>query len=142
MADLNVLKEGSVTLTLPAGLTLPANAGKLSPDELSRHARARRGLGLTCQATSTAMTKKGAEFTVPGVDAKALATAGERAEQIDGVIEDVSTLLAKLRQANVLLDAEAIELLRKVNAQVGAQGKFDDNLFERFAAVGAYFGRK
>ena len=38
--------------------------------------------------------------------------------------------------------AEAIELLRKVNAQVNAQGAFDENLFERFAAVGAYFGRK
>ena len=137
-----VLTEGSVSLTVPADLPLPDKAGKLSPDELARFPRSRKGLGLACQATAVALTKKGAEFTVPGVDAAALAVAGDRAEKIDEVIEDVRTLLAKLEQANVLIDVEAIDLLRKVSAQVNAQGKFDENLFERFSAVGTYFGKK
>ena len=137
-----VIKEGSVALTLPAGLTVPDKAGTLSPADLKRYPRARNGLGLACEATAAAMTKKGAVFQVPGVDPSALATAGQHAELVDQVMEDLETLLAKLRQANVLIDADAIELLRKVSAQVNAQGAFDENLFERFAAVGAYFGRK
>lgn len=137
-----VLTEGSVSLTVPADLPLPESAGKLSPEELARYPRARKGLGLACQATSMALAKKGSEFAVPGVDPAALATAGDRAEKIDEVIEDLRTLLARLEQANVLIDGEAIDLLRKVSAQVNAQGKFDENLFERFSAVGAYFGKK
>ncbi len=142
MGNPTTIKEGTVTLTVPAGLTVPAQAGTLSPADLARYPRARKGLGLACEATAAALGKKGAAFAVPGVDAAALASAGQQADKVDQVIEDVRTLLAKLQQANVLIDAEAIELLRKVNAQVNAQGAFDENLFERFAAVGAYFGRK
>lgn len=137
----NELKEGAVSVSLPDALKIPAEAGSLSIDQVRRIAKTRSGLGVTCQATAASMTKKGEEFVVPGVSTTELADLGHQADLADQVIEDLRTILHRLQQGNLLIDAKAQELLRRVNAQVNAQGKFDANLFERFATLGAYFGR-
>lgn len=137
----NELKEGAVTVTLPDALKIPAEAGSLSSDDVRRIAKTRPGLGVTCQATAASMAKKGEEFAVPGVTAAELADLGNQADLADQVIEDLRTILHRVQQGNLLIDAKAQELLRRVNAQVNAQGKFDANLFERFSTVGTYFGR-
>lgn len=43
------------------------------------------------------------------------------------------------RQANLLTDAEAFNMLRKVNNQMKAQAAFDSKLKERFGTVIDYF---
>lgn len=137
----NEIKEGAVSVTLPDALKLPAEAGSLDADAIRRIEKTRSGLGVTCQATAASMAKKGDEFQVPGVTAAELADLGLQADLADQVIEDLRTILHRLQQGNLLIDAKAQEMLRRVNAQVNAQGKFDANLFERFATIGAYFGR-
>ncbi len=42
-----IIKEVNVTRTVPPGLPMPTQAGKLSPTELARYPRARMGLVLT-----------------------------------------------------------------------------------------------
>lgn len=68
----------------------------------------------------------------PGVTADALATACERADGIDQIIIDLEVVLAILKQANLLFDAEAWELLRRVNGQLKEQMKFSPELEPMF----------
>ena len=136
------IKEGAVEVVLQGPLALPPKAGTLTEEDMARLVKAHEGLGQTCADTADAMTKKGASFVVPTVTAEALAAAGVQVLLIESLIGDMTTLLAKVKQGKLLIDAEAIEILRKVNSQVNAQGKFDANLFERFAELGEYFGRK
>ena len=67
--------------------------------------------------------------------------AGDRAEAIDLVINDMEVVLQTLKQANLIFDAEAYEQLRKVNDQVKAQGKHDPELLTIFKDVIDYFAR-
>ncbi len=139
MAD---IKHGSVTVTVPNDLTPPANAGKLSPDEVQRIPKAPRGIGLVGAQTADAIDKAGAKLTLPtGVTAAALSAACARADGIDQVIIDLEVVLATLKQANLLFDAEAWELLRRVNGQVKEQMKFAPELEPMFRLLLEFMSR-
>ena len=133
------VKVGTVTVILPDGMTLDERAGKLSNDDKKSLPRARKGVGLACDQTAAAMEKSEGALMVPGVTAATLRAAGALAENFDQVIEDVTVALEIVKQGNLLADAEAFTLLRKVNQQVKAQSQFDPSLSDRFQAVTTYF---
>jgi hypothetical protein len=101
-----------VTVAIADELAPPAEAGNLGPDEVRRIAKAPRGIGLICDGTADAMEKSGARIAPPaGVTPASLRAMGKRAEGIDQVILDLDVVLNKLKQANLLFDAEAWELV-------------------------------
>jgi hypothetical protein len=86
--------------------------------------------------------KSGAKFSPPGgVTPASLRTLGKRAEGIDQVILDLEVVLNKLKQANLLFDAEAWEQIRKTNDQVKVQGKHDPEIFVMFKPLLDFFAR-
>lgn len=133
------LTEGTVRVSIPEGIEIPERAGSLSTEEVRSYPNPRPGLGLVAAQTATEMEKSG--FEVPGVTAEELRRRGGMAEEIDEVIHDVELLLTKLKQANTMIDAEAYNLLRRVNDQVKSAAKFDASVKDRFSAITSYFGR-
>jgi hypothetical protein len=85
------------------------------------------------------LEKSDNKLAVPGVDAESLRKAGNLADKMDEFIEDVEVSLETLKQANLIDDAEAFNMLRKVNDQVKSQSKFDPSIATRFTAVTEYF---
>ena len=139
MAD---IRHGSVTVTIADNLAPPPEAGNLGPDEVRRIAKAPRGIGLICDATADGIEKSGGKFAPPpGVTAATLRALGKRAEGIDQVILDLEVVLNKLKQANLLFDAEAWEEIRKTNDQVKAQGKHDPEILVMFKPLLDFFAR-
>jgi hypothetical protein len=136
------IKHGTIVLSIPDELTPPDKAGKMKPEEVSRIPKAPHGLGLACARAADAITKAGDAFTLPtGITIEGLIAAGKRAEDIDQVIQDVEVILATLKQANLLFDAEAYTQLRKVNDQVKAQAKHAPALTRIFKQVVDFFAR-
>ena len=116
--------------------------GNLGPDEVRRIAKPPRGIGLICDATADGVEKSGAKFAPPaGVTATTLRALGKRAEGIDQVILDLEVVLNKLKQANLLFDAEAWEQIRKTNDQVKAQGNHDPEVLVMFKPLLGFFAR-
>src|SRR5262245_39735303 len=110
------VKHGTIVVTIADELALPEQAGNLSAAEVSRLPKAPRGIGLACTYAADALEKAGERFTAPRDVSKAtLLGAADRADGIDQVIVDLEVVLARMKQANLLFDAEAWELLRKVN---------------------------
>jgi hypothetical protein len=133
------IKVGTVTIVLPAGMVLDPRAGKLKPEDKKALPKARKGIGLACEQTSVAMEKSGDALPVPEVTAEGIRIAGKLAEDFDQVIEDVEVVLETLKQGNLLADAAAYTMLRKVNGQVKTRSQFDHSLRDRFQAVITYF---
>ena len=120
------LREGSVSVTLPDSLSIPEKAGKLSKTEVKRIPKARKGLGLACQATAKAMTTNPTRLNVNGVTPEALTAAGEAADGIDSHVTDAENITLTLKQANLILDAAAHTFLRRVLAHVRNEEKLGD----------------
>ncbi len=133
------LKQGVVSVAIPDHINLPEQAGELTSKDMQRLEKARRGVGLTCDATATAMEKDPSRLGVQGVDATSLRTAGKVAEDIDQCITDLEVILGRLKQANMLLDAEAHLMLRKCLAHVRSQEKFDAQLAALVPQLESYF---
>ncbi len=133
------LIHGTVTIVLPDGVELPADAGHLSPADKRKLPKARKGIGLACSLAAAELEKSDGTFSVPNVDPAALRAAGILAEKMDEIIEDVEVSLETLCQANLIDDADAFNMLRKVNDQVKSQSKFDPSIATRFTAVTEYF---
>ena len=136
------IQHGTVTVAIPDEFAPPAQAGNLGPDEVRRIAKAPRGIGLVCDAAADALEKSGAKFVAPvGVTPTSLRTMGKRAEGIDQVILDLEVVTNKLKQANLLFDADAWEQIRRINDQVKAQGKHDPEVLVMFKPVLDFFAR-
>jgi len=136
------IQHGTVSVSIPDEFAMPAQAGSLSPDDVRRIAKAPRGLGLACDAAADVLEKSGAKFVPPtGVTPTSLRALGKRAEGIDQVIVDLEVVLNKLKQANLLFDADAWEQIRKLNDQVKAQGKHDPEVMVMFKPVLDFFAR-
>ncbi len=133
------LKQGSVSVAIPDHIILPPDAGELTGKDMQRLEKARRGVGLTCDATATAIEKDPQRLGVHGVQPSELRMAGKVAEDIDMVITDLEVILTRLKQGNMLLDAAANLMLRKCLAHVRAQEKFDPQLAELVPQLEAYF---
>lgn len=146
MAD-KTLKFGSVSVTLADSLVPPEEAGSLSPTELARIPKAPRSVGALCESAADGIERAAKAFQPPpGVTADALRKAGQRADGIDVIIQDLEVVLSRFKQGNLLLDAEAYKLVRQVNDQVKAQSKHSPELAKIFApllqAFSALRGRK
>ena len=101
-----------------------------------------RGIGSVCEVAADILEKSGTRFAAPaGVTPASLRTSGKRAEGIDQVILDLDVVLNKLKQGNLLLDAEAWEQIRKLNDQVKVQGKHDPEVLVMFKPVLDFFAR-
>ena len=135
------INQGTVTINISDDITIPARAGTLSPEEVLRIPKARRGIGLACESTADAMIKNPERICPHNVDVATLAEKGRVAEAIDNVIVDTEAALIKLKQANLLLDAEAHEALRKVLSFVRSQEKFDPRLVDLVPALITYFAQ-
>jgi hypothetical protein len=136
------IKHGSVTVTVPDELTPPENAGNLTPDEVRRLPKPPRGIGIVGAHTADAIKKAGDKLTLPkGITAETVAEACERADGIDQVIVDLEVLVAKMKQANLLMDADAWEQLRRVNGSVKEQMKFAPELELIFQVLRDFMSR-
>jgi hypothetical protein len=136
------LKFGSVTITIPEGLALPEEAGKLSPDEVRRLAKARKGLGLACEQTARAIEATEGSFLVVGdITPQGLREAGHKADALDSVLADLENAVTLLKQANLIFENEGHKQLGKVNDQYKAQGKHDKTLAAHFEGLEEYFAR-
>lgn len=136
------IRHGTVTVSIPDELAPPPEAGSLGPDEVRRIAKAPRGMGLICDTTADAVEKSGTKFAPPaGVTAASLRAMGKRAEGMDQVLLDLDVVMNKLKQANLLVDAEAWEQIRKINDQVKAQGKHAPEVLVMFKPVLDFFAR-
>ncbi len=62
-------------------------------------------------------------------------TACTRSEDIDQVIVNLEVILQRVKQANLIFDADAWEMLRKINDQVKAQAKYQPELETVFSAL-------
>src|SRR5688572_20796365 len=101
------IKHGTITLTIPDEFALPDQAGKMKPEDVARLPKAPRGVGLACTYAADAITKAAGKFTPPpGVTEAGLLAAAHRADGIDQVIVDLEVALARVKQANLLFDAE------------------------------------
>ena len=118
---------------------LPAEAGNLSRKEKLALPKARKGIGVACNLTAAEMEKPDNNLNVAGVDPAALRTVGDMAERMDEIIADVEVALETLKQGNLIRDAEAFTMLRKVNDQVKAQAPYEPAIATRFTAVTEYF---
>ena len=139
---MTVLKQGSAELTVPDHLTPPEKAGRMTPEDVKRIPRARRGIGLICDQAADAIEKADPSLMLPpGVTATSLREAGKRAEEIDLYLRDLDTLHHILQQTNLMFDADAWEQIRALNDQVKAQGKRNPLLLEQFRDLLAYFAQ-
>jgi len=127
---------------MPDDIEVPADAGKLSNDQVQAIAKPPRGIGSAASDTADAIRKAEGRFVLPvGVTADGLEKAGDDAERIDNIIASVEVVLTTLKQANFILDGKAWEMLRKVNDQVNAQGKTNPEILTLFAPLVQYMGR-
>lgn len=135
------MTQGNVTISIPDSIEIPDKAGEMSPEEVRRLPKARRGVGPACNATTEAMNKDPERLAPHGVDKDRLATLGKMAEDIDNVLVDIEAITVRLKQTNLLIDAEAHEELRKVLAFVRSQEKFDARILDLVPQLISYFGK-
>lgn len=133
------IQHGHVTVVVPDDVDLPGKAGQMSPTEVQRLPKARKGVGLTCLMTAEALVRHGDRINVSGVDAETLQKAARGAEAYDAAITDLEAVLVRLKQANLIHEAEAHEALRRVLAAVRAQEKFDPRAADVVPELVAYF---
>lgn len=130
MADIT---HGTIILTIPDLLTPPQEAGKLTSKQMQKIVKPPKGIGRVCIQAADAIDKAGARFSPPpGVTAGAILDAGMRADTIDQFVLDLDVLRERMRQAQLIFNAEAYLMARKMNRAIKAQMGFD-------AAVGLMF---
>lgn len=116
----------------------PAKAGKLTAAEKKRVPKARPGLGVACASGAAGIRLTGDEIDVPrDVTPEYLEFLGERSEGIDLLIKDLEMLLEIFKQTNLLFDAEALEVVARLNKRVNESK--NPAVRAAFAGVLAYF---
>lgn len=134
------IKNGLVTIEVPEHLYPDKKAGTLTTAQVIKMYRPRAGLGVACDAAAEALDNKELKFVAPeGITAEKLRKAGARAEGMDNLVINVEALLEQLKQANLIADIEAFDLLSQINDQVKAQGKRNKAVTTAFAGLNAYF---
>jgi hypothetical protein len=135
------IKHGRAEIGLPDELgELPERAGTLTPKEVNAIPRARRGLGMASALAAEGIRGAGSALTLDlDLTPESIIEASARAESIDVVIADVEFLLHRLKQGNLLLDAEAYMKLRRLKDAVRTQGKYKPELLTMFAAFLSFF---
>lgn len=130
------ITQGTITIQIPDLLQPPPQAGKLSPKDIRRTPRARRGVGQLCMQAADAVERAGSAFAPPpGVTPQSLRDAAARADGIDAYIVDLEVVLKTLKQANLLFHADAWKAVRQVNDQVKSQVRHNPGLAAAFQPV-------
>jgi hypothetical protein len=132
------LTKGTVTVKYDDGIKVPPEAGTLSITDIRRLEKTRRGVGVASLATAEAIRKR-PDLAPKGVTADELEDQGRQADAIDFVIVDLEGILHQLKQANLMIDAKANEMLRKVLANVRSQEKFDASVTKDVPHLISYF---
>jgi hypothetical protein len=139
---MNEVKHGTIAVTLPNDVEIYDKAGKLDPLAVSRIARAPIGLGQACFNAADSLEKAAGKFIAPeGVTPEVLRVAGQKAEKIDQVIEDLEVILVWAKQSSLLSKADAYEKLRKLNDFVKTQGKYNRACYSIFKLTREFFKR-
>ena len=135
------ITQGNVTIVLSDDLEFPKQAGSLSPREMRRLLKARKGVGWACEATAEAIVKNPDRIAPFNVKPERLASLGRMTEQIENTLVDLDALTVRVKQARGLIDEEAHNELRKVLAFVRSQEKFDPRVGDLVPALLEYFAR-
>jgi hypothetical protein len=134
------LKYGSVTITLPDELELIDVAGKLDAATVARMVKAPAGLGQACLHTAESMEKAVGRFNPPSdVTPASLREAGQKAEKVDQVLQDLNAATTYIRQSSLMYKQTAYEQLRKTNDAVKAQGKYNRECYSLFSITRSFF---
>jgi hypothetical protein len=138
--------HGMITIEVAELLALPEQAGKLSTKEMQKIPKPPRGIGRLCAQAADAIERAGETFSPPpGVTPQSLREAGERADGIDQYLIDLDFLREKVRQANLLFDADAWKQARRMNDSIKAQMRHDPALaliFQKVLEAFAVFASK
>src|SRR5262245_22006011 len=126
------LKQGSVTVLLPEGVTLHERAGKLSVLEAAREYKSYANLAQCCEVTAQALEENAGRLVVPGVDVAALRAEAERADALLPIISDLEATLTVLKQDRLLWAAASHRRLLRVRAFLRAHQTIDPRLVELF----------
>jgi regulator of RNase E activity RraB len=130
------ITQGTITVQVPDLLQPPPEAGKLSPNDIKRIPRARRGVGQLCTQAAEALERAGVAFAPPpGITAQSLRDASTRADGIGAYIIDIEVIRKTLKQANLLFHADAWKQVRQVNDQIKSQVKHNPALAVVFQQV-------
>lgn len=138
---MSTLNEGTVTIQLPEYIQIPADAGTLSTKDMQRMVKARTGIGLACEMTAQAMRQNPTRLNVPEVNPDELERMGKMAEGMDLILNDLDVLREICRQANLIIDSDTHNMLRRVLAFVRSQEKFDRTLSTLVPQLEVYFGK-
>lgn len=130
-------------VTVESVVPLPEQAGHLSDQEVAHIPRTPRGIGLACADAADALEKAGDRILLPhDLTPAALREAGERAEAIDRVVADIQATLKTFQQGNLLLDAHAYDLLRRLNDQLKVELPRNPELAGYFQATLKFFAQR
>ena len=139
---MSTLTQGTVTIQVPEGIQIPSDAGTLSTKDMQRLVKARSGVGFACQMTAQAMRQNPGRLNVPEVNPDELERMGNMAEGMDLILNDLDMLREVCRQANLIIDSDTHNMLRRVLAFVRAQQKFDNTLPTLVPQLEVYFGNE
>lgn len=136
--------HGTVTVTMPDSIPLPAQAGKLSKDDMKQMPPPPRIVGKVCIQAADAIASAGVAFSPPpGVTEQSLRLAGECVDGLDKHMIDMAVIRRRLQQANRIIGTEAWKQVRQMNDAIKAQMKHDPALeliFRRVLDAFAVFG--
>jgi hypothetical protein len=136
------LRFGSVVVTIPDGVSLPEEAGKLGTDEVRRLAKARNGVKNACDETARAIEATQGSFVPPSdVTPESLRAAGQNAAALNGALASLETAITALKQAHLMFENHAHKSLGKVNDNFKAQSKHNLSIEPEFAELVNYFKR-
>lgn len=131
---------GTLTISIPEHLALPSAAGKLSADDVRRLSNPPRGIGKACDEAAACIEKAGAGLPLPPeITPDELRRLGQRAEQIDQVLDDLRVFSQRLMQANLLMDAEAFNALRRIYGIVKSEASWDPGIHQTFQPLFEFF---
>jgi hypothetical protein len=137
------LKFGTITIILPAEIDHLDDAGKLDPLTVSRIVKTPAGIGQACLHAADSIDNTPGIFTPPaGVTSASLREAGQKAEKIDQILQDLESAKTYVSQSSLIHKKGAYVQLRKVNDEVKAQGKYNRECYSRFGLTRKFFRRQ
>jgi hypothetical protein len=136
------IKQGTATIAVPDSVPIPPEAGTLSPDELRRLPKPKKGLWQVCEATAEALNKDPARLSPHGVTADKLVSISRAAESMEACVIDMKAMEVRATQASLILSGQAYDELRKVLTFVRGQQKFDNRIADLVPQLIEYFSHQ
>lgn len=139
---MEVRQNGCVTLTLPDGFVLPQKAGLLDPLEVQRIPKVPQQIGLICEHVADALELLQGKITIPqNITPASLREVGQKAIKIEQILQHLEGIAFPLRQAAMLIKAEAFEQVCQVNDVVVGYGKRNRDVWSYFGLLRNFFSK-